>query len=120
MGEPAYCAFQEGSLSDSPTQTVPFAPGQKHTFIGISCDKPPWGKLRTDQENDYGRRAVFMAGQERFMNYSEYETMLLAPRAFLEMYGDRCAVFGSSVSYEDVSALVPEFGTALQEAGDGS
>ncbi|MER8911537.1 hypothetical protein NKH99_28445 [Mesorhizobium sp. M0854] len=49
----------------------------------------------------------------KYLNYSDFETLLLAPLDFIERNRVRCTAFGQRISYEDIAQAVPLFGDAL-------
>ena len=79
-------------------------------------DKPPYGKFGPDQYLNYKRRAEFMANKLRFMNYSEFTTILVAPSSFIENNRDKVLNFECVISYEALSNFIPLFAQSLQQA----
>ena len=67
------------------------------------------------QAADYRRRAACMA-DARFLGYSDFETVLLAPAEFIVRHGDCVSQFDRSIGYEQVAEFAPLFGTALTPA----
>ena len=51
-----------------------------------------------------------MANQERYLNYKDFETMLIAPKAYLAAHPSHCTHFHTCVPYEDIARFIPEFG----------
>lgn len=47
--------------------------------------------------------------KSRYLSYSAFETIILAPAWFHQVNHDLCAAFDRCLSYEDVSAYLPEF-----------
>ena len=70
------------------------------------------GRFLPGQAESYRPRAEFMARQPRFMNYDDYETVLLAPAAFVAKYSSDCAHFDRVITYESLAAFIPEFSPA--------
>ena len=81
-------------------------------------DKPPHGKFTPNQWVNYSRRGQFMLGKEQYMNYSEFTTILLAPNRFLHANSDKVHYFECLISYESVSAFIPEFAKSLNDASN--
>ena len=77
-------------------------------------DKPPHGSLEMRQAASYRRRAAFKANDPGWLNYSDFEVLLLAPAAFLTAHKECLAQFDRGVPYEEVAAFVPFFAEALR------
>ena len=73
-------------------------------------NKPAHGKWQPRQVENYLKRAENRKSKWR---YSEFETVLLAPSEFLARHPIEVASFDFVLSYEDVSAFAPAFGTAI-------
>lgn len=82
-------------------------------------NKPPHGILKFEQASAYRRRAVFMANQPRWLSYADFETILLAPAAFIERHQECAAQFDRSITYEEAAAFVPLMGEALADYATG-
>lgn len=76
-------------------------------------NKPPTGLLTINQASGYRRRAAFMANTPRWLNYIDFETILLSPKAFAEANSECAKQFDRTISYESASEFVPEFGAIL-------
>jgi hypothetical protein len=71
--------------------------------------------LSASEKGSYRMIAEAMMNQERFLNYMDFETVLLAPQALI--VGDaRTLNFDRRVPYETVAGFVPQFGQLLQAA----
>jgi hypothetical protein len=79
-------------------------------------DKPPHGRFTKDQPKNYRRRGDFMRGKAQYMDYSDFETILLAPDAFLADHRDVISHFDRCITYESVAAEIPIFGASLANA----
>lgn len=77
-------------------------------------NKPPHGKLLMKQAADYRRRAIEMAGKDRFLRHDDFATLLLAPNSFLQRHTECAEQFDALVSYEEVSHEIPLFAEALR------
>jgi hypothetical protein len=69
-------------------------------------NKPSKAKFTDGQAEAYPVRARCWAGQERFLNYSDVETVLIAPLAFRDLNPDS-RLFDSFIPYEDVAQILP-------------
>jgi len=58
-----------------------------------------------------------MENKSRFLNYSRFKTVLLAPQVFRDTHSAECKLFDHFLSYEDLSAFLPGFGEALARRG---
>jgi hypothetical protein len=65
-------------------------------------------KFRPGQAEDYEPRARWMMRTPHYLNYSDFETILIAPMALRERDA-RALLFHSFISYEDISRFIPEF-----------
>lgn len=77
-------------------------------------NKPPHGNLLMKQAVDYRRRAIEMAGKDRFLRHDDFTTLLLAPNSFLQIHRECAEQFDALVSYEEVSHAIPLFAEALR------
>jgi hypothetical protein len=57
-----------------------------------------------------------MMGKEKFMGYSKYTTILLAPNCFIEENADKIHNFECTISYEIVAKLIPLFGRSIEDS----
>lgn len=68
------------------------------------------------QAEDYEPRARWMMGMPRYLNYTDFQTMLIAPQSIQERNPEKAARFHCFISYEDIGCLIPEFsGTAVAQ-----
>lgn len=70
------------------------------------------GKFLDGQAKGYSLRARHMANKPEYLNYQDYETMLIAPLAFRKRYGAECDLFDRKIPYEDIAKFIPEFGNS--------
>jgi hypothetical protein len=68
------------------------------------------GKFTELQPELYSQRAAQWAGNPKYGNYHDFETVLVAPLAFLERNRTAVAHFDQYISHEDISAFIPLFG----------
>lgn len=90
-----------------------FEYGEGHRFALHVENKPAHGKLTMAQASGYRPRAERWVNNPRYLNYTEFETLLLAPAAFMKANADCAAQFDRCLSYEDVGAWVPLFAEAV-------
>jgi hypothetical protein len=60
------------------------------------------------QAEDYEPRARWMMGMPRYLSYTDFQTILVAPKSLKER-DQRATHFHCFISYEDVSQFIPEF-----------
>lgn len=67
------------------------------------------GELEASEQGSYRTFAQAMMNQEAFLNYMDFETVLLAPQALI--VGDaRTLNFDRRIPFETVAGFVPQFG----------
>ncbi|MBT2187555.1 hypothetical protein [Sphingobium nicotianae] len=79
-------------------------------------NKPPHGNLSFIQAATYRRRATFMANQPRWLSYSDFETIILAPSSFIERHRECANQFDRAITYEQIARFVPLMQAALDES----
>ena len=67
------------------------------------------GKFLEGQPEGYEPRARFMMNDEKYLSYSEFETVLIAPLVFREKNEEKCNLFGAYIPYEEIAAFIPDF-----------
>jgi hypothetical protein len=67
------------------------------------------GKFAEGQAEAYRTRARHMANKQEYLGYQDFETILIAPQAFMKKYETACGHFDAHISYEDIALFVPEF-----------
>lgn len=68
------------------------------------------GHFTPNQPELYQARKGQWTGREKFGNYTDASTVLVAPRKFYERLRDRADRFDSYISHEDIAVYVPAFG----------
>ncbi|SKA28512.1 hypothetical protein [Novilysobacter spongiicola] len=112
-----WCALDDSTESETDIFLV-FELGQTQKRCALHIEnKPPHGKFTPSQYLNYRRRAEFMASESKYLNYSEFVTVILAPEQFLKRYASQVCSFDLSLSYEAVSGFVPLFAESLRERG---
>lgn len=77
------------------------------------------GRFTDRQPELYRARAAAWAGKAKYRDYEEWETVLVAPRAFYEQNEYEAAKFNRFSSHEDIAVHVPEFHAATEQALEG-
>jgi len=67
------------------------------------------GRFEVGQAEGYEVRARHMANNPKYLNYSEYETILIAPQSFMNRYAAECSHFGVCISFEDLADRIAVF-----------
>lgn len=98
----------DGSSSETDVFAV-FEHGEGNRFALHFENKPPHGILKMAQAAGYRRRAAFWANTARFLNYADFETILLAPASFIAAHKDCASQFDRCLAYEEVRDWVPAF-----------
>lgn len=80
-------------------------------------NKPPSGSITLDQAQRYRQRAAYMAHKPRWLDYVDFETLLIAPRSFLDRNTAAVAYFDRAIDYESIAPFAPLFEEALNIAG---
>lgn len=102
-----WCRLPDGSENETDIFLVLEAEGER--FAIHVENKPPHGKLGMKQAVDYRRRAAFKANSDDWLNYSDFEVLLLAPEQFINRHPECAAQFDRCITYEEVSEFVPIF-----------
>ena len=88
---------------------VVFETDAKRRFALHIENKLASGKFTRFQPELYAARAASWVGNEKYGNYEDFETVLIAPIAFYERCGKEAKKFDRYVSHEDISAHIPTF-----------
>lgn len=67
------------------------------------------GKFTNLQPEMYAHRAAHWIGNPRYGGYADFETVLLAPKAFRERNAAQAALFGCFISHESIGQHIPLF-----------
>lgn len=73
------------------------------------------GKFTMNQPELYRVRGDHMLRTSRYLSYTSYATVLLAPIAFRNRYPADSAKFDHFVSHEEIATFVPAFGVLRPE-----
>lgn len=104
-----WCTMPDGSQGETDIFAVFEDPAAGRFAVHVE-NKPPHGVLGFAQAAAYRRRAAFKANDPRWLDYSDFETVLLAPAAFLGAHGECLRQFDRGIAYEEVASFVPAFG----------
>jgi hypothetical protein len=69
------------------------------------------GHFTERQAELYSARAAHWAGNPKYWSYDEWDTVLVAPQAFLERFLEDAKKFGARISHEEIATQLPGFGT---------
>ncbi|MES2136885.1 MAG: hypothetical protein V4502_07490 [Pseudomonadota bacterium] len=106
-----WCRLSDGSESETDVFLV-FEADDSRFALHIE-NKPAHGKLELQQARDYRRRAAFKSNSKDWLDYSDFEVLLLAPADFIRSHPDCVAQFDRVMTYEEVGRFVPLFQEAL-------
>lgn len=67
------------------------------------------GKFTSDQPQSYKLRARHMMFKPRYLNYSDFETVLISPRSFKTGNEEQCKHFGAYIPHEEIAEFIPQF-----------
>jgi hypothetical protein len=84
--------------------------------FALHIENKQGGRFRPGQAEAYEPRARFMMNTERSLNYTDFQTVMIAPLAFRANNRAKSDVFGCYIPYEDVATFIPEFGGYTREA----
>jgi hypothetical protein len=104
----------DGSEGETDILAV-FEAGEERFALHIE-NKPPNGTLSMRQAARYRPRAAFKAFEPGWLNYSDFETILIASAEFIGAHPHECRQFDISIAYEALAAFVPLFQEALRPA----
>lgn len=62
------------------------------------------------QAEAYDFRARHMMNKPKYLSYSDFETILIAPLSFRDLYRSKSDLFDRYISHEDIARFVPAFG----------
>jgi hypothetical protein len=103
----------ESSTSRRESETdvlVVFATNDGFRFALHIENKLASGSFTPEQPEMYPIRAEQWKGLARYENYQDWETVLVAPRAFYERNKEKADMFNRYISHESIAEFIPEFG----------
>jgi hypothetical protein len=81
-------------------------------ILGVHVEnKIGTGKFTANQPEMYSHRAKHWIGNAHYGGYKDFDTLLLAPAAFLEQCTDQSKYFGGAISHEELATKIPLFGS---------
>ena len=69
------------------------------------------GSFTPLQPEVYRARAAAWTGNKRYGDYEEWQTVLIAPKAFQARNAYGCSKFDCYIPHEEIAAQIPEFGS---------
>lgn len=107
-----WCSLADGSQSETDLFFVFDAEGYR--FALHIENKPPNGSLSFEQARGYRPRATFKANTPRWLSYVDFETILMAPEAFIEANREAASQFDRSISYESAARFAHVFAEVMK------
>ena len=92
---------------------VVFATGKGQRFALHIENKLANGAFTHQQPDLYGPRAQLWRNNPKYGSYTEYETVLIAPRMFYERWIEGAGKFDRYIAHEDIAAHLPIFGAGV-------
>nr|WP_316641847.1 hypothetical protein [uncultured Roseateles sp.] len=74
-------------------------------------NKTAGGTFTKYQPEGYPKRAEKWVGQEKYGNYTEWTTVLVAPTDFRIRFERQALMFEAFISHEEIAAHIPSFGS---------
>jgi hypothetical protein len=105
-----WCRLPDGTESETDLFLVFECSGERFS-IHIE-NKTLDGVIDINQAVGYRKRATFKANQSKWLSYTDYETILMAPQAFLDANEQCVAQFDRSIPYEEIGNFIPLFAQA--------
>ena len=95
----------------SETDVLLIVTDEANRIIGLHIEnKVGSGKFTSAQPEMYQHRAEHWIRNARYGNYSEFDTVLLAPVAFRSRHESQAGCFGCFIAHEEVAKFIPLFG----------
>jgi hypothetical protein len=69
-------------------------------------------RFLSGQAEGYGPKGRFMSNKSKYLNFSDFSTVLLAPMQFRAANRKQADIFDTYIAYEKIAEFVPEFGSA--------
>ena len=100
-----------GSRRQSETDVLLILRTESGDVLGVHIEnKIGSGRFTADQPAMYWHRAKHWIGNPHYGGYSDFDTVLIAPFAFLNQNSDQVEHFGSFISHEEIADHIPLFG----------
>jgi len=100
---------------DSETDILVVFESEKENIALHIENKLANGKFTQYQPELYSKRAKAWCNNNKYGNYSDFETILVAPVKFYKNNFLASQHFDKFVSYEEIGILIPEFLTSLED-----
>jgi hypothetical protein len=84
-------------------------PETQKRFALLVENKKGNGRFLNGQPEGYAPKGRFMMNQDKYLSFSDFETVLIAPRSFKKANSEQVDIFDSFIAHEDIAELVPEF-----------
>lgn len=107
-----WCRLPDGSESETDIFVVLESSGTR--FALHVENKPADGTLSMRQAADYRRRAAFKSNDSAWLDYTDFETLLICPVEFARRNADCVAQFDRLLTYEAIAQHLPLFAAALK------
>ncbi|MFI5016005.1 MAG: hypothetical protein ACHQAY_27025 [Hyphomicrobiales bacterium] len=85
-----------------------FAEGRKGMRFALHIENKVRSAFAAFQPEDYAARADQMRSN-KWVPYSQFTTMLMAPAQFCNENSERCAIFDTIIPHEEIAAHIPQF-----------
>lgn len=72
-------------------------------------NKVSFGKFMPDQPELYAVRAHQWMGNPKYQSYTDFETVLVAPKMFYQRNESACRLFHRYIPHEDIAQFIPLF-----------
>ena len=82
-------------------------------FALLIENKKGIGQFLEGQAEGYEPKARFMMNKSKYLSFTDFETMLIAPTLFRKNNEDQCKTFHRYISYEDIAQFIPKFEEGL-------
>lgn len=106
---------EETITRDSETDVLVIFESTTGKRVGIHIEnKLGDRKFEPYQPESYQLRAKHWLNNPTYGNYSDFDTVIVAPNIFFERNGEQVKLFGASISYEEISTYLPEFSEAVR------
>jgi hypothetical protein len=79
-------------------------------FALLIGNKKGNGRFKPGQAEAYKPRGASRLNDRSYLNYSDFETVLIAPTSVRLREREKLNLFGRYIAFEDIAAFVPEFG----------
>lgn len=86
------------------------------TRVGLHIEnKVGLGKFRPNQADFYAQRARAWMSIEKYGDYTDWGTVLVAPEGFRARFAEESSKFDAFISHEDIAQFVPLFNPSMRD-----